>query len=167
MNARNSALSAIGALTLFATASQTVAQPDRQSSPVYGVTIPEGYRNWELIAASQETGRLDELRAVVGNARSLDAYRKEQLPFPDGAVLVKIAWKRVQSSEFSAAFVPGMATTVQVMVKDSKRYAASGGWGFGRFVDGVPVDEEQHRTCFACHAANVRNHDYVFTRYAP
>jgi hypothetical protein len=56
---------------------------------------------------------------------------------------------------------------VQVMVKDAKRYAATGGWGFGRFIDGKPVDEAQHQTCFACHEARARNHDYVFTRYAP
>jgi len=60
-----------------------------------------------------------------------------------------------------------MATTVQVMVKDSRRYAATGGWGFGRFVNGRAVDEDQHRTCFACHEAHVRNHDDVFTRLAP
>jgi hypothetical protein len=89
------------------------------------------------------------------------------LPFPDGSILVKLAYKRVQSNEFPAAFVPGSPTTVQVMVKDSKRYASTGGWGFGRFLGGVPVDEAQHRTCFACHAAHVHGHDFVFTRYAP
>jgi len=54
-----------------------------------------------------------------------------------------------------------------VMIKDSKRYAATGGWGFGRFVNGKPADEAQHRTCFACHEARVKAHDFVFTRYAP
>jgi hypothetical protein len=52
------------------------------------------------------------------------------------------------------------------MVKDSERYAGTGGWGFGRFIDGVPVDEAQHETCFGCHEANVKNHDLVFTRFA-
>jgi hypothetical protein len=80
---------------------------------------------------------------------------------------VKLAWQHRRSKEFAPAFVPGAATTVQVMVKDSKRYAGTGGWGFGRFVDGRPVDEQQHRTCFACHEANARGHDYVFTRFAP
>ena len=63
--------------------------------------------------------------------------------------------------------LPGRPTTVQIMVKDSKKYASTGGWGFGRFMDGKPVDEAQHKTCFACHAANVKGHDLVFTRYAP
>jgi hypothetical protein len=104
---------------------------------------------------------------VIGNARALEAYRSGTLPFPDGAILVKRAWKRVPSREFGPAFVPGAATTLQVMVKDSRRYAATGGWGFGRFVDGRPVDAAQHETCFACHSANVRDHDFVFTRPAP
>jgi hypothetical protein len=139
----------------------------RQASPIYGVTLPDGYRDWELVAPSQETGGLDELRTVVGNPAAIAAYRNDTLPFPDGTILVKLAFKRVQSSDYPAAFVPGSATTVQVMVKDLKRYASTGGWGFGRFIDGVPVGEAQHRTCFACHQAHVQNHDFVFTRYAP
>lgn len=53
------------------------------------------------------------------------------------------------------------------MIKDSAKYAATGGWGFGRFVGGKPVDEAQHETCFACHEARVKGHDFVFTRFAP
>jgi hypothetical protein len=157
----------IGAAVLIAAGTRSVAQPQQPPSPIFGVTIPAGYRSWELVASSQETGSLDELRAVVGNAASMAAYRSDTLPFPDGSILVKLAYKRVQSNEFPAAFVPGSPTTVQVMVKDSKRYATTGGWGFGRFIDGAPVDEAQHRTCFACHAAHVHDHDFVFTRYAP
>lgn len=137
------------------------------TSPIYGVSLPEGYRRWELVATAQEGSPLNELRAVLGNATAMEAYRSGSLPFPDGSVLVKLAWQNHPSEEFAPATVPGMATTVQVMVKDSRRYAATGGWGFGRFVNGVPADEDQHRTCFACHEANVRNHDFVFTRLAP
>ncbi|TIS86084.1 cytochrome P460 family protein [Mesorhizobium sp.] len=137
------------------------------ASPIYGVTIPEGYRQWELVAPAEEAEPLNELRAVLGNAVAIKAYRERTLPFPDGTVLAKLAWKHVQSPEFESASVPGAATTVQVMVKDSKKYAATGGWGFGRFVDGEPADEAQHQTCFACHEARVQGHDYVFTRYAP
>ena len=136
-------------------------------SPIFGVAVPAGYRQWTLIAPSQETGRLDELRGIVGNAVAEQAYRQGTLPFPDGTVLVKMAWKHVPSTEAAGAFVPGSPTTVQVMVKDARRYAATGGWGFGRFIDGNPVDEAQHRTCFACHEANVKGHDFVFTRWAP
>jgi hypothetical protein len=137
------------------------------ASPIYGVTIPEGYRQWELIAVAQEAEPLNELRAVLGNAVAVEAYREGKLPFPDGTVLVKLAWEHVPSPEFEPASIPGTATTIQVMVKDSRRYVVSGGWGFGRFIDGKPVDEAQHRTCFACHEARVKGHDFVFTRFAP
>jgi hypothetical protein len=135
-------------------------------SPIFGVVLPPDYRQWELVAVSHELG-FGELRAILGNAKAMTTYREGTLPFPDGTILAKLAYKRVQSDEFEQAFVPGAATTVQIMVKESKRYASTGGWGFGRFVDGKPVDEAQHQTCFACHDANVKRHDRVFTRYAP
>jgi len=137
------------------------------ASPIFGVTIPVNYKQWELIAPAEEAAPLDELRAVVGNQTAVDAYQSGKLPFPDGTILVKRAWKRTQSGDFASATIPGAATTVQVMVKDSKRYAATGGWGYGRFINGKPVDEAQHRTCVACHEARAKGHDYVFTRLAP
>lgn len=137
------------------------------ASPIFGVRIPAGYKQWELIAPAEEAAPLNELRAVVGNQTAIDAYQDGKLPFPDGTVLVKRAWKRTQSPEFASATIPGAATTVQIMVKDSKKYAATGGWGFGRFINGKPADEAQHRTCFACHEAGAKGHDYVFTRLAP
>jgi hypothetical protein len=145
----------------------SVRAQNAEASPIYGVTIPVGYRSWELIGPALEGDPLNELRAVVGNTVAMDAYRKRTLPFPDGTVLVKLAWKQTQSTEFEPASVPGAATTVQVMVKDSKKYASSGGWGFGRFINGKPADAAQHETCFACHDARVQGHDFVFTRWAP
>jgi len=170
-------LTGIGLLALAAAAgvfmaSSSAAAEDAgaskasNASPLYGVTIPENYRQWRLIAPAIEAEPLNELRVVLGNAKAVEAYDKGTLPFPDGTVLTKLAWKHVQSPEFASASIPGAATTVQVMVKDSKKYAATGGWGFGRFVDGKPVDLAQHQTCFACHQALVKNHDYVFTRLA-
>ncbi|MEC4592099.1 MULTISPECIES: cytochrome P460 family protein [Nitrospirillum] len=141
--------------------------PSGAASPLYGVTIPEGYRAWQLVAPAQEAAPLDELRAIVGNTTAIKAYQAGTLPFPDGTVLVKLAWKHTQSPEFATASVPGASTTVQIMVKDSKRYAATGGWGFGRFVNGKPADQAQHETCWGCHQALVADRDYVFTRYAP
>jgi hypothetical protein len=147
-------------------ASLTPTDP-KNASPIFGVTIPPGYRQWEMVAPSHEAGNLDELRGILGNPIAMKAYRDGTLPFPDGSVLAKLAWKHVPSTEQEGAFVPGRATTVQIMVKDSKRYPDTGGWGFGRFIDGKPVDEAQHRTCFACHSANVKGHDFVFTRLPP
>jgi len=145
----------------------TLSAVEDDSSPIFGVRIPVGYRQWELIAPSHETGSFNELRGILGNPIALKAYREGTLPFPDGAILAKLAWKREPSTEFPGAFVPGHATTVQIMVKDSRKYEATGGWGFGRFIDGMAVDRAQHETCFACHQANVKDHDYVFTRFAP
>jgi hypothetical protein len=153
-----------GVLAATSHASEARAKP---ASPIYGVTLPDGYRQWELIAPALEDAPLDELRAVVGNKVAVDAYGKNAQPFPDGTVLVKLAWKRQRSTAFASAAVPGAATTVQVMVKDSKKYAATGGWGYGRFVDGKPADEAQHKTCYACHQARASDHDDVFTHYAP
>ncbi len=147
-----------------------IFSPDRTygqaASPIYGVTIPAEYRQWEVIAPAEEA-RLNELRVVVGNDIAIKAYQNGTLPFPDGTILVKMAWKRVPSKEISGAFVPGAPTTVQIMVKDSKRYPKTDGWGFGRFINGVPTDAAQQQTCYACHAGHVIGHDIVFTRWAP
>jgi hypothetical protein len=140
-------------------------EPGAGTAPVYGVTLPPDYRRWELVSVSYQAP-FDEFRGILGNSVAIAAYREGRLPFPDGSVLVKLAWKRVPSAEFYGAFVPGAATTVQVMVKDSGKYAATGGWGFGRFTEGVPADAAQHLTCFACHEAHVQRHDFVFTRWA-
>ncbi|APR35618.1 cytochrome C oxidase subunit III [Paraburkholderia sp. SOS3] len=159
-------LSLASATPSFA-ANETRDAPAQAASPIYGVTIPHGYRTWQFVAPAEEADPLDELRIVLGNPTVMKALEKNTLPFPDGSIFVKLAWKRVPSTEFGPASVPGAATTVQVMVKDSKRYRDSGGWGFGRFINGQPADLAQHQTCFACHQARVRNHDFVFTRLAP
>ncbi|WP_088347021.1 MULTISPECIES: cytochrome P460 family protein [Rhodomicrobium] len=157
---------AMAAASGFAAMSLGAPGAAGEASPVYGVTIPEGYRQWELVGVAQEAEPLNELRGILGNPIALKAYREGTLPFPDGTILVKLAWKHVPSPEFEAASVPGAATTVQVMVKDARKYPDSGGWGFGRFIDGKPVDEAQHQTCWACHQSLVKDHDFVFTRLA-
>ena len=162
------AIAAALAMPPVLSAARAAAEASPQAaSPIYGVTLPVGYRSWEFVAPAVEAAPLDELRAVLGNRIAIAAYGEGALPFPDGTVLVKLAWKRKPSPEFEPATVPGSATTVQVMVKDARKYAATGGWGFGRFVDGAPVDRAQHETCWACHQALAKRHDFVFTRYAP
>jgi hypothetical protein len=131
-----------------------------------GITVPEGYRDWVAVAPSQRDDK-DELRVILGNPAAVAAYRKGTLPFPDGAILAKLAWKRVRSAEFDNTWVPGAPQRVEFMVKDSTRFAASGGWGFARFVNGKAADEKTHQSCFPCHKANVKGNDFVFTRYAP
>ncbi len=131
-----------------------------------GVTIPKGYRYWQVVAPSQRDDK-DEIRVILGNNTAMKAVRAKRLPFPDGAILAKLAWKRAKSAEFDKTFVPGEPQRIEFMVKNAKKYAATGGWGFGRFVDGAPADEKQHATCWPCHEANVKGNDFVFTRYAP
>lgn len=141
-----------------ATAADVVAAPN-------GVTIPKGYRNWQVVAPSQRDDK-DEIRVILGNNIAMRALRAKRLPFPDGAILAKLAWKRVKSAEFDNTFVPGEPQRIEFMEKNAKKYAATGGWGFGRFVNGKPADEAQHGTCWPCHEANVKGNDFVFTRYA-
>lgn len=158
-------LAAIALACIVTGVSVAAGQIDDEASPIFGVKIPQGYRNWEMVAVSHEAG-LDELRGVLGNDVAMKAYREATQPFPDGTILAKLAWKHVPVPGLKGAFVTGEATTVQIMVKDSKKYASTGGWGFGRFINGKPVDEAQHKTCFACHEAHASDHDFVFTRFA-
>src|SRR3984957_1964646 len=145
---------------------------DGPAAPIYGVTIPHGYRDWKLISVTHEEGDFNQLRAQLGNDIAMKAYREGKLPFPDSSIIVALHWKRVPSDEDNKvfghvqAFVAGDRVNMQVMVKDSKKYAATGGWGFADFKDGKPSDEALHKTCFPCHIP-AKDRDYVFTRYAP
>jgi len=136
-------------------------------SPIFGISIPEGYRSWTLIAVSHRTDNKDELRAILGNPAAVKALRKGTLPLPDGAMLAKLAWKREPMPEFQGAFKPGASPRLEFMVKNSKKYASTGGWGFARFIDGKPADEATHKTFFPCREANVKGQDFVFTMFAP
>ena len=134
--------------------------------------MPPGYRDWKLISVAHEAGNLNDFRAVLGNDIAIKAYREGSLPFPDGAIIARLAWDYVPSEENnkvfgrSQSFVAGSPTNVQFMVKDSKKYAATGGWGFGDFKGGKPGDEALHKACFECHVP-AKAHDYVFAHYAP
>jgi hypothetical protein len=145
---------------------------DGEADQVFGITIPPGYRDWKLISVAHEEGNLNDLRALLGNDLAVKAYREGKLPFPDGSMIARLAWSYVPSEENnkvfgrSQSFVPGPATNVQFMVKDSKQYAATGGWGFAQFKDGKPADEALLKTCFPCHEP-VKARDFVFTHYAP
>lgn len=75
------------------------------ASPIFGVSVPTGYRQCELVAVSYETA-FDEFRGILGDPLTIRAYGDATLPFPDGTILAKLAWKRVPSTEFNGAFVP-------------------------------------------------------------
>jgi hypothetical protein len=148
---------------------------NEEAAPIFGIKIPPGYRDWRLISVAHEEGDLNDLRAILGNDVAIKAYREAKLPFPDGTIIARLAWKYVPSEENNKvfgrnqSFVPGPATDwyLQLMVKDSKRYAATGGWGFAQFnKDGKPADAAKHKTCYPCHEP-VKARDFVFTHYAP
>ena len=145
---------------------------DGEAAPLFGITIPPGYRDWKLISVAHEAGNLNDLRAILGNDAAIKAYRDGRLPFPDGAIIVRLAWNYVPSEENNKAFgrqqsfVAGPPTNIQFMVKDSTKYADTGGWGFAQFKDGKPADETLLKTCFPCHVP-AKDRDYLFTHYSP
>jgi hypothetical protein len=156
------------------TACQAAESPPagRDASPIYGITLPPGYRDWPLVTVAREEGTLDDLRAVLGNDVALRAVRRGTLPYPDGTVMARVAWHYVSSPDDdrvlgdSVSHVAGAPKNgVQIMVKDSRRYRSSGGWGFAQFNDGKPAAESVQATCVGCHSA-ARARDFVFSRYA-
>jgi Cytochrome P460 len=149
--------------------------PAQEATPIFVKTIPPGYRDWRVVTVAHEAGDLNDIRAVVGNDIAIEAYRAGKLPFPEGAIVGRIAWSHVSSEENNKtfgreqSFVAGPPTEfyLQFMVKDSKKYAATGGWGYSSFdKGGKPTDEAVMKQCFPCHQA-VKNRDFVFSRYTP
>lgn len=145
---------------------------DGAAAPIFGGKIPPGYRDWTLISVAREKGDLNDIRAKLGNDVAIKAYREGKLPFPDGTIIARLAWSYVASEENNKAFgrlqsyVAGLPKEgVQFMVKDSRKYASTDGWGFAQFNDGKPADMAVH-SCFSCHAS-VKARDFVFTHYAP
>jgi Cytochrome P460 len=135
---------------------ETPPQLASNASPIYGVTIPAGYRDWSVISVGRLTdtgGKVHQLRAQLGNDVAIKVYRERKLPFPDGAIIAALHWTEISSEDndkvlaigFPGAglqsFVAGPIENIQFMVKDSKKYAATSGWGFADFRNGKPGDE--------------------------
>jgi hypothetical protein len=152
----------------------------------YAVKVPgglefseaRGYENWQVVSASLDG---DLLAIIVANPVMIEAYRAgipgNGKPFPDGARMAKIHYNPKKLETFPAATVPGTLHDVDVMVKDSKRFADSGGWGYavfdydtasntfkpGTMADNPPQGNDA-KCGFACHTI-VKTRDYVFTDY--
>lgn len=181
-------LSAVALVCVAPFTASVFGHADADASPIYGVKLPAGYRDWKLISVARVGANLKDLRAKLGNDVAIKAYREGKLPFPDGTIIARLAWRQARPDEndemlhrtlekggvspealsklLADSFVAGAPTNVQFMVKDSKKYAATGGWGFAQFNDGKPADEAVHKTCFSCHEP-AKDRDFVFTRYAP
>jgi hypothetical protein len=145
---------------------------DDSAAPAYVTKIPPGYRDWRLISVSLEEGNLNSLSGILGNDVAIKAYREAKLPYPDGTIIAALHYSRVPSAENNKvfgkpqSFVPGPVTSIQFMVKDTTKYAATGGWGFATFIDGKPSAAASMKSCFPCHN-ETKASDLVFTHYAP
>ena len=138
-----------------------------------------GYEDWQAIAVSHNGGAL---AMILGNPAMIEAFRAgipgNGQPFPDGAKMAKIHWTaRKAEDQPNEPTVPGALHDVDFMVKDSKRFADSGGWGYAQFeydpasatfrpgaTTDSPPQEHDAKCGFACHTI-VQDKDYVFTAY--
>jgi hypothetical protein len=139
----------------------------------------EGYESWQTISVSHNG---DNLAAILGNPAMIAAYKAgipgNGKPFPDGARMAKIHWNLEKNdSEPGQPVIPTTQHDVDFMVKDSKRYADGGGWGYGEFeydaasktfrpgtTADSPPQANDAKCGAACHTI-VKTKDYVFTRY--
>ena len=142
-----------------------------QKSPPILAAIPGGYLDWKLISVAHEDASLNDIRAILGNDIAVKAYREGTFPFPEGSIIARISWMYEPSEENNKifgrtqSFIAGPPTNgVQFMIKDSKKYAATGGWGYAQFNDSKPIALSS--SCFVCHQL-IKERDFVFTRYAP
>lgn len=138
-----------------------------------------GYEGWSVIAISENNG---VIAAILGNPVIIRAYKAgvpgNGKPFPDGSKMAKIHWSpRKNESAPGPPTVPGALLNVDFMVKDSRRFADSGGWGWGAFdydsgsdtftpatSEDNPPQGHDAKCGFACHTA-AKDRDYVFTEY--
>ena len=147
-------------------------QTSGEAAAIFVDKIPPGYRDWRLISVAHEEGDLNSFATVLGNDVAIKAYREGKLLYPDGTIIAALHYSHVPSDENnkvfgrSQSFIAGVPTNIQFMVKDSKKYAASGGWGYADFTNSRPGDLALHEKCFPCHVP-AKDHDYVFTHYAP
>jgi hypothetical protein len=131
-----------------------------------GLTLPKGYQNWKLIGVSQRNDK-NSLRAILGNARAHQAtFANGKWNWPEGTILAKLVWQDANHPQWPEAIVPGPLTHIEFMVKDRKKFAATGGWGYARWL-GMDLEPYQNdgSECFACHTKAGAT-DYVFTRPA-
>jgi len=169
------ALTTLGGVAISAQDKYTVQVPN-------GLALAEcrGYESWQLISISQN-GPL--VAAIMGNPAMIEAYQAgipaNGKPVPDGAKMAKIHWQPTKKETYPGPpTVAGALVNVDCMTKDSKRFADSGGWGYGAFdYDAAsdtfkPADEtatppqgHDAKCGFACHTV-VKARDYVFTEYA-
>jgi hypothetical protein len=97
-------LAIVIALTILAALPFASGHAEDEASPIFGVKIPAGYRDWRLISVAHEEGNLNDLRAILGNDVAITAAREGKLPFPDGTIIARLAWSYDPLEESSKAF---------------------------------------------------------------
>jgi len=122
------------------------------------------YRDWRVLGVSH---RLDKstLRAIVGNDVAINAARAGKIhPWPDGTIIAKLVWKERNHPNWPQAVIPGEMASAEAMIKDSKKFADTGGWGFGHWEGKnlVMNDKVKSEACFACHMP-MKDNDFVYT----
>jgi hypothetical protein len=126
------------------------------------------YLDWRLLSVSHRTDK-KTLRAILGNEIAIAAARKgNNKPWPDGSILAKVVWKQRTHPNWPAAIVPEEFAAAEAMIKDSQKYASTGGWGFAHWKKGKLEmhSEEKAKSCFGCHAP-MKDQDYVYTFTLP
>jgi len=136
---------------------------DSSHAPSHGIAYPDGWKDWATIAVSHRNDN-GTLRAILGNDVAVEAARSGNTdPWPDGAVLGKVAWKTGELKNWQAATGPGEFVHAEFMFKDSAKYSESYGWGWARWIglDQTPFDGGT-QVCISCHMP-VKHRDWVFT----
>lgn len=134
-----------------------------------GITMPEGYRDWRLIASSHRSDN-DTMRVILGNDIAIKSARDGRTnPWPDGTIFAKLVWKNRTHEQWPTATIPGDFVHAEFMIKDAKKYEPTGGWGFARWLgmEQKPYGKDAAfvQECFGCHTP-VKDNDYVFTHPA-
>ena len=143
----------------------SVAQ-DVQAS-ANNIKYPKGLTHWRVIGTSNRSDNNTQ-RVILGNSAAIKAARSKipKTQWPDGAIIAKLVWKNTTLGSWKAATVPGEFVHAEIMLRNSKKYASTGGWGFARWsgLDLKPHSQESNaaEACFACHQA-AKNTDFVFT----
>src|SRR6195256_1834914 len=91
-----------GVVVVEATTSRHVTA--QETAPIFVKKIPPGYRDWKVVSVAHEAGELNDIRAVLGNDLAIKAYREGKLPFPEGTIIARIAWRYVPSEENNKIF---------------------------------------------------------------
>lgn len=156
---------ALFAITLFAAFSVGAADTKVAPAP-NGITLPEGYKNWRVIAPSYRSDK-KHIRVILGNDIAVEAARSGKTnPWPEGTMFAKLAWKEKVDEAWPTAIVPGDFVQAEFMIKDSKKFASTGTWGYARWLGldqkAYGKDADFAQECVACHTIRKSN-DWVFT----